>query len=136
TLYPISIKYDFSSLRNPKQRPKIDGCSYTTAGPTLIMNGEILKTFHDSIRHPRSAVGIKDSNTLLFLVVDGRQEELSAGMTLRELAAFLKTLGVREAYNLDGGGSSTLVVKGRVMNSPSDTTGERPVGDAIILFPR
>jgi len=56
-------------------------------------------------------------------------------MTLPELAALLFRLGATDALNLDGGGSSTLVVGGRVVNSPSDETGERPVADALLVLP-
>ena len=57
-------------------------------------------------------------------------------MTLEELASVLIELGAVEAINLDGGGSTTLVVKGRILNHPSDPTGERPVSDAILVRPR
>jgi hypothetical protein len=84
-------------------------------------------------RHPRTAVGIsRDAKTLYLVVVDGRQAN-SVGMTLNELADFLLQLGVHDALNLDGGGSSTMVVKGRVVNSPSDPTGERPVSNALLV---
>ncbi|MGQ0701632.1 MAG: phosphodiester glycosidase family protein [Gemmatimonadales bacterium] len=74
------------------------------------------------------------------MVVDGRQLPYSDGMTLRELAELLRGLGAREAINLDGGGSSTLVYADpdsagqlRVANRPSDATGERPVGNALAV---
>ena len=67
------------------------------------------------------------------MVVDGRQERLSVGMTLPELARLLKDKGAHHAYNLDGGGSSTMVVDGAVVNSPSDEQGERPSSDAIVI---
>ena len=56
-------------------------------------------------------------------------------MTLAELAELMRDLGCQEALNLDGGGSATMVVRDRVVNRPSDATGERPVSDAILLFP-
>ncbi len=55
-------------------------------------------------------------------------------MTIAELAALLRELGAVEAVNMDGGGSTTMVVRGKVVNSPSDLTGERPVGDALLVF--
>ncbi|RMD98315.1 MAG: phosphodiester glycosidase family protein, partial [Calditrichaeota bacterium] len=64
---------------------------------------------------------------------DGRQEGYSAGMSLFELAEFMRGLGCTEAINLDGGGSTTLVVASRVVNRPSDKTGERPVANALLL---
>lgn len=88
-------------------------------------------------RHPRTAVGIDASGTqLTLLVVDGRQPELSIGMTLAEVSAEMVRLGCAAAINLDGGGSTTLVCRdpktGRleVMNSPSDTK-ERSVADVL-----
>ncbi|MEA3244740.1 MAG: DUF1343 domain-containing protein [Gemmatimonadota bacterium] len=85
------------------------------------------------VRHPRSAVGFsRDSATLYLVSVDGRQAA-SAGMTLVELADFVKKLGAWDAMNFDGGGSTTLVVDGKVVNSPSDPAGERPVGDALVV---
>ena len=57
-------------------------------------------------------------------------------MTIPELAALLLELGCVEAINLDGGGSTTMVVQGKVVNSPADAAGERPVSDALLVFPR
>ena len=87
-------------------------------------------------RHPRSAIASLADGRVLLLVVDGRQPELSVGMTLDELARVLVELGAIEAINLDGGGSTTMVVKGVIVNRPSDPTGERPVSDAILVRPR
>jgi hypothetical protein len=85
-------------------------------------------------RHPRSAIGFSRDTTRLFLVVvDGRSSE-SAGMSLPELADFLVRLGVYEGLNLDGGGSTTLFVQGELVNTPSDPTGERPVGNCILVL--
>lgn len=84
-------------------------------------------------RHPRTAIGIsRDGRKLYFAVVDGRQVG-SVGVTLDELANLMVRLGAYDAINLDGGGSSTMVVNGRIVNSPSDLTGERPVSNAIIV---
>jgi exopolysaccharide biosynthesis protein len=57
-------------------------------------------------------------------------------MTIEELSALMRELGAVSALNLDGGGSTTMVVAGRVVNSPSDASGERPVSDALLVFPR
>lgn len=85
-------------------------------------------------RHPRTAVAYDPVARLLWLVVvDGRQPPHSAGMTLPELAALFEALGADEAVNLDGGGSSALVVGGVVRNRPSDEAGERPVVNALAL---
>ena len=87
-------------------------------------------------RHPRTAVGARADGTVVLAVVDGRQPGLSVGMTIDELTALMTGLGCVAAINLDGGGSTTMVVRGRVANHPSDPGGERPVGDALLVFPR
>jgi hypothetical protein len=88
------------------------------------------------VRHPRTAVGFsRDSATLLLVTVDGRAAA-SVGMTLVELADFMKSLGAWNALNFDGGGSTTMVIGGKVVNTPSDRTGEREVGSALLLVQR
>ena len=84
-------------------------------------------------RHPRTAVGFsRDSTTLFLVTVDGRSQK-SVGMTTVELADFLLGLGAWQAMNFDGGGSTTMVVEDAVVNSPTDPTGEREVGNALLL---
>ncbi len=68
------------------------------------------------------------------VTADGRATA-SLGLTIVETGAVAKALGMREALNLDGGGSTTMVVDGQVTNQPSDSTGERPVGDALLILP-
>jgi exopolysaccharide biosynthesis protein len=93
-------------------------------------------------RHPRTAVGIADrGRRLLLVVVDGRRAGYSAGMSLRETAVLMLALGAPEAINLDGGGSTTMVLADRdsvggmrVANRPSDPTGERAVGNALAII--
>ena len=88
------------------------------------------------MRHPRTAVGFsRDSLTLYLFAVDGRSEN-SGGMTLTELAAMMRTLGAWDALNFDGGGSTTMVVGGVVVNKPSDPKGEREVGNALMVVKR
>ena len=85
-------------------------------------------------RHPRTAVGIDTKNNFIYLVVvDGRQPGYSIGMPLVELGEYLKSLGCDEALNFDGGGSSTMVVDQKLMNRPSDKTGERKVGNVLLV---
>jgi len=86
-------------------------------------------------RHPRTAVGFRRDGFWVFVVVDGRQPQLSVGMSLAELAALMLGLGCTDAINLDGGGSSTLYHGKKIMNSPSDGR-ERTVSDAILVLPR
>lgn len=84
-------------------------------------------------RHPRSAIGWNADQSIIWLVVvDGRQEH-SAGMSLQELSQFFLKIGATEALNLDGGGSSAIIADGKVLNSPSDPTGERRVTNALLL---
>jgi hypothetical protein len=88
------------------------------------------------MKHPRSAIGFsRDSSTLILFTVDGRSEN-SGGMTLREVAAHMKVLGAWNAMNFDGGGSTTMVIEGALVNKPSDTAGERAVGNALLLVRR
>jgi hypothetical protein len=85
-------------------------------------------------RDPRTAVGLDAEHDVLWIVVvDGRREGGSEGMTLPELVALFRSLGVGDAINLDGGGSSVMVVRGGVVNRPSVLWGERPVVNALVL---
>ena len=113
------------------------------AGPKLVTAGRVditaarekmLPAFATD-RHPRTAVASLRDGRVLLVVVDGRQPSLSVGMSLNELARFLIELGAVEAINMDGGGSTTMVVHDAIVNRPSDPTGERPVSDAIIVNP-
>ncbi len=85
-------------------------------------------------RHPRTAVGFDGGGKLFWLVVvDGRQPPRSAGMSLPELADLLIALGAEDALNLDGGGSSAMSLRGRIVNRPSDARGERTVANSLWL---
>lgn len=82
-------------------------------------------------RHPRTFVGFNKDSTVLFLcTVDGRQTS-SIGMNFAEMASFLLSIGAWNAFNLDGGGSTTMVVRNEIVNSPSDPAGERSVANTI-----
>lgn len=109
------------------------------AGPRLLRAGriettEVAEEFRpDVIRQgPRTAIGIDKDGNFLLVAVDGRQAH-SRGLTLPEMAQWMLDLGALEAINLDGGGSTTLVVNSLVINSPSDGT-ERPVANAVLLM--
>ncbi|MCA0374560.1 MAG: phosphodiester glycosidase family protein [Gemmatimonadetes bacterium] len=87
-------------------------------------------------RHPRSAVGVsRDGRTLWLVAVDGRSAT-SVGMTLVELADALRALGAWDALNFDGGGSTTLVIDGAVVNAPTDPSGEREVANVLLVRER
>lgn len=123
-------------------RPQLDSLKAMVGGfPKIVKDGQnyALQGYdeeggHSSFAtdyHPRTAVGYTaDGSKLIFVVVDGRQEGFSRGMSLPELADFLISLGAQTAINLDGGGSSTLVVRNAIKNSPSDG-GERSVSNSL-----
>lgn len=111
-----------------------------TGNGHLIKNGVAYPTLGDydqsgsgfnDVRHPRTFMGINADTTKVYLcTVDGRQAS-SLGMTFTEMANFLVGIGVKDAFNLDGGGSTTMVVRGEVVNSPSDPGGERSVANTL-----
>ena len=90
----------------------------------------------DTTRHPRTLIGVDGQDDIWLVTIDGRQPALSLGMSFTELQALSRRLGLRSALNLDGGGSTTMVVRGNIVNHPSDPAGPRPVSDAILVFPR
>jgi exopolysaccharide biosynthesis protein len=87
-------------------------------------------------RHPRTMIGTTADGTIWLVTVDGRQPDASVGMSLAELRTFAHRLGLVNALNLDGGGSTTMWVQGAVVNKPSDAAGARKVSDALLVFPR
>lgn len=109
-------------------------------GPRLLAEGQFVggEGFSRALserRHPRSAIGLLADGRVVLVAVDGRQPYHSIGMTLMEFALELRRIGAVDAMNLDGGGSTTLVLSGQVVNLPADETGERPVGDALLVLP-
>jgi exopolysaccharide biosynthesis protein len=113
-------------------------------GPYLVSRGEIVLnekaegfTARSGIGGvaPRTAVGMTAPGRFIWLVADGRQRD-SKGLSLWELAALVKEIGVIEAINLDGGGSTTLVLNDQIINSPSDSGGARKVSTALVLYKR
>jgi exopolysaccharide biosynthesis protein len=95
---------------------------------------KMIPTFATDL-HPRTAVASLAGGHALLLTADGRRAPDRVGLALSDLAALLIELGAREAINLDGGGSTAMVVDGKLVNFPSDATGERPVSDAIVVRP-
>lgn len=120
--------------------------SLTGGWPLLVQDGEnliksnpgvegVIPRFSEN-RHPRTGVGFsKDSTTVYFITVDGRQEH-SKGMSLSEFAELMICEGVYHGLNLDGGGSTAIVIGNRVVNTPSDATGERAVGNCLVVIKR
>lgn len=111
-----------------------------TFGPALINGGQVTVSSSDEVgramtSNPRTAIGQIREGHYLLVVSDGRTKE-SAGLSLRQLAELMQSLGAQIAYNLDGGGSSTMVFQGRVVNNPT-TNGrsirERSVSDIVYI---
>lgn len=109
-------------------------------GPRLLRDGRIsveggregFESTFVSNRHPRSAVGF-DGSRLYLLTIDGRQKGYSAGASLEETAQILRSLGAKEGMNLDGGGSTTLIARDEILNSPSDGT-ERAIANGLLTI--
>ncbi|MFJ4226941.1 phosphodiester glycosidase family protein [Paenarthrobacter nicotinovorans] len=123
-----------------------EGVSNTLSfGPSLLNNGEIASGIEDvevdtnfgnhSIQgeQPRTAVGVIDQNHLVFVVVDGRSPGYSAGVTMTGLAQIMKDLGATTAYNIDGGGSSTMYFNGSLVNNPLGENKERGTSDILYI---
>ncbi|MFE1441272.1 phosphodiester glycosidase family protein [Streptomyces sp. NPDC058739] len=87
-------------------------------------------------RAPRTAAGVTANGRIVLLTVDGRRPGHSVGMTIAETAEVMRGLGAVNALNLDGGGSTAMVVNGELQGLPSDRTGERPDGDALVVLAR
>ncbi len=144
----IGAKVRFSTLISSPDnaaRPKfLDEAEDIVSGvPQLIRGGKIdiswereksSKSFVET-KHPRTAVAKLKDGKFLMITIDGRSEA-SGGIGLQNLAELLIELGATDAMNLDGGGSTTMFLEGKVVNHPSDKEGERSVGDAILVFPR
>jgi hypothetical protein len=97
---------------------------------------EVLTPGFAETRHPRTLIGTHTDGSVWLITVDGRQPQLSAGMSLVELRGLAQRIGLYQALNLDGGGSTTMWVQGQVVNSPSDAAGPRKVSDALLVVPR
>jgi hypothetical protein len=120
-----------------------------SAAPTLLHNGvpaidavaegvvdvrdRSYKFAFGEVRQPRTMAGIDGYGRLILVTVDGRWPRVSEGLTLSEGATLMRQLGALEALNLDGGGSTAMVVNGTLVTHPSDATGERADGDAIVI---
>ena len=131
------ITEDSISLEELKEKGAYNVLSF---GPALIVDNNISVSENDEVgkamaSNPRTAIGIIDNNHFVFVVSDGRTDE-SAGLSLYQLANFMQTLNCNIAYNLDGGGSSTMVFNGNVINNPTNTgrhSSERKVSDIVYI---
>lgn len=122
--------YDKESLMS--LRP-LQGVSFL---PVLIKGGQPLTVPKEwkTTKQPRTIIGEYANGDFILIVVDGRQSDWSSGVTLERLQIKLAELGVKEGYNLDGGGSSAFVFQGKTLNRPSDGK-QRPVANNIVILP-
>ncbi|MCI2424370.1 phosphodiester glycosidase family protein [Saccharopolyspora sp. K220] len=121
-------------------------------GPQLVRDGQVqMNLQEDGIirdgdrsiaytwglkRNPRSIIGVDARGRIILATTDGRQPGFSDGWGLQEAAEFIRSMGAVDAMALDGGGSAGMVVDGQLVTNPSDATGERAIGDALLLLPR
>lgn len=133
--------WEFIDEENTDLEKLLDNGAYNTLsfGPGLIDNSSIIVSVNDEVdkamkNNPRTAIGKISDNHYVFVVSDGRTSE-STGLTLYELATFMKSLGCEMAYNLDGGGSSTMYFNGKVINNPTSgrSIKERSVSDIVYI---
>ncbi|GGX06530.1 hypothetical protein GCM10010297_30110 [Streptomyces malachitofuscus] len=126
------------------------GTSIVNAGPELVRDGRLHVTpatdgmvhpgdpswYYGWVhkRNPRTLAGVDGAGRTVLVTADGRSTD-ALGLSITEAAKVARSLGLREAVNLDGGGSTTMVARGQVINDPSDAAGERPVGDALLILP-
>ena len=140
----VKFSWRLSSIEPGQNQKWRRAYSILGAGPQLIKDGKVAITNTEekitaafvNDGHPRTAIAKLASGKLLLVTIDGRQPGESIGMPLTTLAELLLEFGADEAMNLDGGGSTTMVIHNKVVNRPSDQTGERPVSDAILIFPK
>jgi len=149
-----AVVFDLINLADGKPLP-LENHHYVGAGPLLVQDGKPVPKYeghhwfhHPPFthqRHPRTAIAwTKDKHEVMLVTVDGRQPDHSVGFTLPELAAFLVKQGAYMAYNMDGGGSTTMAIQGEVVNRFSDVwggyLGDKPIErrrcDALLLFAR
>ena len=128
-----------SSFKKWKMKTAVGG------GPVLLQNGEIKITNNEELKftgnaindkHPRTAMGYTKDNKLIILVVQGRFPGVAEGATLVQQAKILQDFGCWEALNLDGGGSSCLLINGKETIKPSDATGQRAVPAVFLIHNR
>ena len=123
----------YESAEDIKKDNILQGSSFR---PTLLQNGEKVELTSDLAKekHPRTIIGNFSNGELLFIVIDGRNKGWSNGVTLEEVQDKLLSFKVKDAFNLDGGGSSTFYFDGEILNKPSDGR-ERKVTSNLIILP-
>lgn len=147
--YQLSAKTIYlqtdNGIRHQKTVPELNKWKMKTAvggGPVLIQNGQVKITNEEELKftgkaindkHPRTCMGYTSDDHLIIMVIQGRFPGIAEGATLEQEAKLLIGLGCVEALNLDGGGSSCMLVNGKETIKPSDKTGERPVPAVFII---
>jgi len=137
--FKVGDEVEFINYFNNLKWNKSEIVKAIGGGPLLVVDGKVDISgeegkFQDDIlygRAPRTAVGITEDEKLVFFTVDGRQPELSVGITLKELAYFMKDYGIIKGMNLDGGASARMIVRGYTMSNPSS---ERLLSNGIIFY--
>jgi len=140
----ISVESDYGN-RHAKMHPQLKKWKMKTAvggGPVLIQNGEIKITNNEELKfggkavedlHPRTCMGYTNDGRLIIMVIEGRRPGIAEGASLTQEARLLKDLGCAEALNLDGGGSSCMLINGKETISPGDKGVQRPVPAVFII---
>jgi hypothetical protein len=144
----LRVRLRLESAGQPVATPR--GTTITNGGPQLLRHGRVdITQRRDGFvhpgdpsfqygwfiqRNPRTLAGIDRQGRTVLVTVDGRTSD-DLGLSIPEAAHVARSLGLVDALNLDGGGSTTMVVDGQVISHPSDATGERPVGDALLIRP-
>jgi hypothetical protein len=125
---------------SPSQLDRVDdivnGAGLLRRKGRLFTDWTVEKLAHDTfldVRHPRTLIGVDDHGFIWLAAIDGRQPDHSVGMMFSDLQRLCDRLHLRDALNLDGGGSTTMVIGGEIVNKPSDAAGPRPVSDAILV---
>jgi len=140
----VSIQTHFRTLLGTRPEQWVQAQDIVGGAGLLVHQGkpvsdwsaEQLRAGFDAERHPRTLIGTTRGSAIWLVTVDGRNPSVSLGMTFSELTNLARRLNLVHALNLDGGGSTTMVVKGKIVNHPSDATGPRRVSDALIVTRR
>ena len=142
SLSGINLGYEKNEVKAPVYFSKWKMQTAIGGGPVLLQNGEIKISNNEEMKfsgkaindhHPRTAIGYTKDNHLIILVCEGRSET-AAGLTLNQEAQILKDLGCVEALNLDGGGSSCMLINGKETNTPSSKGVQRQVPSVFLIF--
>ncbi|MCX6549460.1 MAG: phosphodiester glycosidase family protein [Acidobacteria bacterium] len=140
----VTIEPRVQSLLGTLPEQWLDAQDIVGGAGLLMYHGRVLTDWTDeqlragfnTERHPRTMIGTSKSGAIWLVTVDGRNPETSLGMSFAELQALALKLNLFNALNLDGGGSTTMVVNGKIVNHPSDATGPRRVSDGLVVIKR